>query len=103
MEPIADLKEEHRGIEIMLGIMGGVISKTSKGQLIDSKDFDSILEFLSVFVEGTQYCNRFIKAYIPVKKPYELRQGCHLAAFVRQHMKTSMPVDGHSTGISCEW
>jgi hemerythrin-like domain-containing protein len=51
MEPIADLKEEHRGIEIMLGIMGGVISKTSKGQLIDSKDFDSILEFLSVFVD----------------------------------------------------
>jgi hypothetical protein len=35
MDPIADLKAEHRGIEIMLGIMGGVISKTSKGQLID--------------------------------------------------------------------
>jgi len=51
MEPIADLKEEHRGIEIMLGIMGVVISKTAKGQLIDSKDFDSILEFLSVFVD----------------------------------------------------
>ena len=51
MGPIDDLQEEHRGIEIMLGIIGVVISKTAKGQIIDSQDFDSILEFLTVFVD----------------------------------------------------
>lgn len=51
MEPITDLKDEHRGVETMLGIIENLAGKFSQGRGIDTKDLDAILEFLTVFVD----------------------------------------------------
>ncbi|MDY6823646.1 MAG: hemerythrin domain-containing protein [Thermodesulfobacteriota bacterium] len=51
MDPIADLKNEHRGVETMLRIVEAVSAECAHGREIKSGDLDAILEFLTVFVD----------------------------------------------------
>lgn len=51
MGPIAELKEEHRGVETMLRIIEVVSKRYADGHEVDTRDFDAILEFLTVFVD----------------------------------------------------
>jgi hemerythrin-like domain-containing protein len=51
MDPIADLRNEHRGVETMLGIIEKLTAQLAKTQNINTNDLDSILEFLTVFVD----------------------------------------------------
>jgi hemerythrin-like domain-containing protein len=51
MDPIADLRNEHRGVETMLGIIENLTTRLAKGRNINTNDLDSILEFLTVFVD----------------------------------------------------
>lgn len=51
MEPITDLKEEHQGVETMLQIIEAVSKRYAGGHEVDTRDFDAILEFLTVFVD----------------------------------------------------
>lgn len=51
MEPIEELKNEHRGVETMLRIIEAVSKRSADGHEIDKRDFDAILEFLAVFVD----------------------------------------------------
>lgn len=51
MEPITELKNEHRGVETMLRIIEAVSKRYAGGHEVDAGDFDAILEFLTVFVD----------------------------------------------------
>ncbi len=51
MEPIEELKNEHRGVETMLRIIEAVSKRYADGHEVDNRDFDAILEFLTVFVD----------------------------------------------------
>ena len=46
-----NLKDEHKGINLMLNIMEGICKKLQKGEKVDTSHLDSILEFLQVFVD----------------------------------------------------
>lgn len=87
MEPIAELKEEHRGIEIMLGIIEVVISKTAKGQIIDSKDFTSILEFLSVFVDRCHHGKEEDFLFPALEKAGVQRDQGPIGVLLREHQQ----------------
>lgn len=51
MGPIADLKEEHQGVKTMLRIIEAASKRYGGGHEVDTRDFDAILEFLTVFVD----------------------------------------------------
>lgn len=51
MKTTEDLKKEHQGIELMLRIMQTVSEKIHSGEQIDSGHLDSIMEFLSIFID----------------------------------------------------
>ena len=51
MEPIEELKNEHRGVETMLRIIEAISKRYAGGHEVDNRDFDAILEFLTVFVD----------------------------------------------------
>jgi len=45
------LKEEHEGIKLMLGILANVCDRLESGAGVDQRHLDQILEFLKVFVD----------------------------------------------------
>ena len=51
MEPIEELKNEHRGVETMLRVIEAVSKRYGGGHEVNARDFDAILEFLTVFVD----------------------------------------------------
>lgn len=51
MEPITELKNEHRGVETMLRIIEALLTKFAGGHEADTKDFDAIIEYLTVSVD----------------------------------------------------
>ncbi len=51
MNPIEELKNEHRGVETMLRVIEVITAKIAGGHGFDTKSFDAILEFLTVFVD----------------------------------------------------
>ncbi|MCF8029164.1 MAG: hemerythrin domain-containing protein [Desulfobacteraceae bacterium] len=51
MEPITELKNEHRGVETMLDIIENVAGQFAQGRDINARDLDAIIEFLTVFVD----------------------------------------------------
>ncbi|HEY5996796.1 MAG TPA: hemerythrin domain-containing protein [Candidatus Deferrimicrobiaceae bacterium] len=51
MKPTDQLKEEHGGVKVMLGIIGKVCDRMGAGQAIPVRHLEQILEFLKVFVD----------------------------------------------------
>ncbi|MCF8044745.1 MAG: hemerythrin domain-containing protein [Desulfarculaceae bacterium] len=51
MDPIGELKNEHRGVETMLGILENVAARYAQDLNVEAKDLDAMLEFLNVFVD----------------------------------------------------
>lgn len=51
MRATDDLKSEHQGIELMLTILQTIAGKIGEGEQIGSGQLDSIMEFLSIFVD----------------------------------------------------
>jgi hemerythrin-like domain-containing protein len=51
MQATEELKKEHEGIELMLRILQAVADKLERGEPADTEHLESILEFLSVFVD----------------------------------------------------
>lgn len=51
MQAITELKNEHRGVESMLRILEEASKKCARGLEVDTKNFEAILEFLTVFVD----------------------------------------------------
>ncbi len=51
MKATSDLKDEHGGIKVMLGILGKVCDRLESGKSVDPQHLDQILEFLTVFVD----------------------------------------------------
>ncbi len=46
-----NLKDEHKGINLMLNIMEGICKKLQEGERVDTSHLDNILEFLKIFVD----------------------------------------------------
>ena len=51
MDPIRELRNEHRGVETMLGILENMTARYAQELDVDAQDLDAVLEFLSVFVD----------------------------------------------------
>jgi len=51
MKATQQLKDEHEGVKVMLGILEKVCEKFEAAGSIDKKHFDGILEFLKIFVD----------------------------------------------------
>jgi hemerythrin-like domain-containing protein len=51
MKATDELKNEHEGIKIMLGVLQAVAGKVKSGERVDTQHLDGILEFLTVFVD----------------------------------------------------
>ncbi|HEY3488489.1 MAG TPA: hemerythrin domain-containing protein [Candidatus Deferrimicrobiaceae bacterium] len=51
MKPTDELKEEHRGVEVMLRIIDRLCGRMTAGQAVPVQHLEQILEFLKVFVD----------------------------------------------------
>ena len=51
MKAIEELKNEHRGIQLMLRILDQIGKKAENGHTVDQGHLSKILEFLTVFVD----------------------------------------------------
>ena len=51
MKPTEELKAEHKGILRMLRILDAVCERLDRGQEVDPKDLDDIVEFIRVFAD----------------------------------------------------
>ena len=51
MKAIEELKNEHRGIQLMLRILDQIGKKAENGHVVDQDHLSKILEFLTVFVD----------------------------------------------------
>lgn len=50
MDAIGQLRDEHRGVKLMLDVMERVAGKLASGERVDPEHLDQVLEFLQVFV-----------------------------------------------------
>ncbi|OQB40590.1 MAG: iron-sulfur cluster repair di-iron protein [Candidatus Latescibacteria bacterium ADurb.Bin168] len=51
MQATTDLMKEHRGIELMLRVLGAISARAGAGEALDTGELDGILEFLTVFAD----------------------------------------------------
>lgn len=51
MKATDELKKEHKGIELMLRIVGAISDKSARGEEISVQHLSDIMEFLTVFVD----------------------------------------------------
>ena len=51
MTPTEQLKEEHGGVKVMLGILGKICDRMESGKPVPVQHLEQILEFLMVFVD----------------------------------------------------
>lgn len=51
MQSTTDLMKEHRGIELMLRVLGAVSARARAVEALDQRELDGILEFLTVFAD----------------------------------------------------
>jgi hemerythrin-like domain-containing protein len=51
MQSTTDLMKEHRGIELMLRVLGAISVRAKAGEPLDHKELDGIVEFLTVFAD----------------------------------------------------
>ena len=51
MTPTEQLKEEHGGVKVMLGILGKICERMESGKPVPVQHLEQILEFLKVFVD----------------------------------------------------
>ena len=51
MTPTEQLKEEHGGVKVMLGILGKICDRMESGKPVPVQHLEQILEFLKVFVD----------------------------------------------------
>lgn len=51
MKPTEQLKEEHGGVKVMLGIIGKICERMDSGKPVPVEHLEQILEFLKVFVD----------------------------------------------------
>jgi hemerythrin-like domain-containing protein len=87
MKATADLKEEHGGIKVMLGILGKVCDRLEAGKGVDPQHLLQILEFLMVFVDRCHHAKEEDHLFPALEQAGVPREGGPVGVMLLEHQK----------------
>jgi hemerythrin-like domain-containing protein len=85
MKATDELKREHEGVKVMLRILGAVASKVEAGSPVPPKDLDSIVEFLSVFVDKCHHAKEEDGLFPALEAAGVPREGGPIGVMLSEH------------------
>lgn len=85
MTPTEQLKEEHKGIKVMLEILGEVCNRLESGKEVDPRHLLQILEFLKVFVDKCHHAKEEELLFPEMEKAGVSRNGGPIGVMLLEH------------------
>lgn len=85
MRATRDLKEEHGGIKVMLGILGNVCDRLDAGRPVDPAHLEGILEFLKVFVDRCHHAKEEDHLFPAMERAGVPKEGGPIGAMLHDH------------------
>ena len=85
MKATDDLKSEHQGIQLMLTILQTIAGKIGEGEQIGSGQLDSIMEFLSIFVDKCHHAKEEEFLFPALEAAGVLREGGPIGVLLGEH------------------
>ena len=85
MKATRDLREEHGGIKVMLGILGKVCDRLDGGQSVDPHHLEEILEFLKVFVDRCHHAKEEDHLFPAMERAGIPKEGGPIGAMLQDH------------------
>ncbi|HZW35443.1 MAG: hemerythrin domain-containing protein [Deltaproteobacteria bacterium] len=87
MKATADLKEEHGGVKVMLGILEKVCDRLETGKGVDPQHLPQILEFLMVFVDRCHHAKEEDHLFPALEQAGVPREGGPVGVMLLDHRK----------------
>ncbi len=100
MKATKDLKEEHGGIKVMLGILDKVCDRLEAGRSVDPKHLGEILEFLGVFVDKCHHAKEEDHLFPAMESAGVPREGGPIGVMLRDHRAGRELVRGMSEAVA---
>ena len=95
MNPIEELKNEHRGAEAALRILEGVCSKAEKERRIDAgSDIERLLEFFAVFVDTCHHGKEEALLFPALEREGVSRRGGPIGVLLAEHVSGRTHIAG---------
>ncbi len=85
MKPTEELREEHKGIKLMLRIIEKVCQKLESGEKIDSEHLNQILEFLSIFADRCHHGKEEEKLFPEMERVGIPREDGPIGIMITEH------------------
>ncbi len=85
MKATSELKAEHDGIKVMLGILGTVCDRLETGKGVDPEHIGKILEFLRVFVDTCHHAKEEDILFPALERAGIPREGGPTGVMLREH------------------
>jgi hemerythrin-like domain-containing protein len=87
MKATADLKEEHGGVKVMLGILEKACDGLVAGKGVDPQHLDQILEFLMVFVDKCHHAKEEEYLFPTLEQAGVSKEGGPIGVMLLEHRK----------------
>jgi len=100
MKATADLKEEHGGVKVMLGILGKVCDGLEAGKGVDPQHLDQILEFLMVFVDRCHHSKEEGYLFPSLERAGVSKEGGPIGVMLLEHRKGREFVSGMNEALA---
>jgi hemerythrin-like domain-containing protein len=95
MNPIEELKNEHRGVEAALRILEGICSKAEKARRIDAaRDIERLLEFFAVFVDTCHHGKEEALLFPALEREGVSRRGGPIGVMLAEHVSGRTHIAG---------
>ncbi len=85
MNPTAQLREEHKGIKVMLDILGEVCKRLDAGKDVDPRHLIQIVDFLKVFVDKCHHAKEEELLFPEMEKAGVSRNGGPIGIMLSEH------------------
>lgn len=99
MKATTDLKEEHGGVKVMLGIIGKACDRLEAGKGVDPLHLDQILEFLTVFVDRCHHAKEEDFLFPSLEQAGVSKEGGPIGVMLLEHQKGRDFIRGMSAEI----
>lgn len=87
MKATAELVNEHRGIEVMLKVLKAVATRLRAGETVPADHLESILEFLTVFVDHCHHGKEEAFLFPAMEKAGVRRDGGPIGVMLTEHVQ----------------
>lgn len=106
MKATEELKNEHHGIGIMLGVLQAVADRFEHGEDVDEKHLSGILDFLSIFVDKCHHGKEEEFLFPALENAGVPREGGPIRVMLQEHeqgrrlvARLKDALSGHGSGV----